>query len=173
MKKLLFVLMFLSTGAFANSSYFGLSLAEVNYSDDTDNFILPSFFARIGTEFTNVISGEIRYGYGVSDDYTTVNEEKLDQEMKGFYGAYLKVGYPLNDKVSPYYIIGITKAETAKTNILAETLTVSETDNSMGFGADISISNSSYFNIEYMTYIDHNTANAETRGLSLGIVSKF
>ncbi len=67
----------------------------------------------------------------------------------------------------------LTKAETAKTNILGETLTVSETDNSMGFGADISISNSSYFNIEYMTYIDHNTANAETRGLSLGIVSKF
>lgn len=173
MKKLLFVLMFLSTGAFANSSYFGFSLAEVNYSDDADDYVLPSFYARVGTEFTEIISGEIRFGYGVSDDHTTVNGKKIDQELKGFYGAYLKIGYPLNDKVFPYYVVGLTRAETAKTDVLGETLKLSETDNSMGIGADISISTNSFFNIEYMTYIDYNTANAETRGLSLGIVSKF
>lgn len=173
MKKLLFVLMFLSTGAFASSSYFGFSIAEVNYLEDADDYILPSFFARVGTEFSDIISGELRYGYGVSDDYTTVNGKKVDQELKDFYGAYLKIGYPLNDKVFPYYIVGLTRAETAKTDIIGQTQTLSETDNSMGIGANVSISSNSFFNVEYMTYIDYNTANAEIRGLSLGIVTKF
>lgn len=173
MKKLLIALMFLSSGALANSSYFGFSIAEVDYLEDSVDYVLPTGFARLGKNFTDVFSGEVRYGYGVSDDYTKVNGKKIDQELKDIYGAYFKIGYPVSEKIYPYYVVGFTKAKTNKTDVLRASTSVSESDNSMGIGADISISNASSFNVEYMQYIDYKATNIEMKGFSFGIVSKF
>lgn len=53
MKKLLFALISLSLGELANSSYFGFSIAEIDYLEDYVDYVLPIGFAHVGKNFTD------------------------------------------------------------------------------------------------------------------------
>ena len=62
--------------ALAEKNYFGGNIAFVGYSEDgiNDEASLTMISGRLGTKFNENLSGEVRVGFGVSDDTIDVLE---------------------------------------------------------------------------------------------------
>ncbi|ART81913.1 hypothetical protein CBP31_04115 [Oceanisphaera profunda] len=127
---------------------------------------LVALYARLGTEFTENFSGEIRVGTGLDDD--KVNGNKV--ELNYFYGAYVRGTIPIADAFYPYAIVGATRAELEESS-LGQSIKGSGTDISFGVGADIRLTSNTDLNIEYMNYYDKN--DISVNGLSLGFTYRF
>lgn len=156
----------------AKEIYYGASLASIELTDDDkgpiDKISFTTLYGRLGAKWSENISGEFRLGLASSE------EKQAGQllEMKGFGGLYVKVGAPLSETFYPYAIIGKTRG---KLGISTDTSSVSsvtkssvtKSDTSFGFGADVKIFESVAINLEYINYIDKPVN--DFAGFSLGL----
>jgi len=147
----------------AKEIYYGASLASIELTDDEgpiDKISFTTLYGRLGAKWSENISGEFRLGLASSE------EKQAGQllEMKGFGGLYVKVGAPLSETFYPYAIIGKTRG---KLGISTDTSSVTKSDTSFGFGADVKIFESVAINLEYINYIDKPVN--DFAGFSLGL----
>ena len=147
--------------------YVGGNLAAVQADfDRVGDADLVALYGRLGTEFSENFSGEIRVGTGIDDD--RVNGVKV--ELDHFYGAYVRGGIPLGDVFFPYAVVGLTRAELQLSNRLFSSKE-SGTDVYFGLGTDIHLSSNVDLNVEYMNYYDKNDVAVD--GFAVGMTYRF
>jgi opacity protein-like surface antigen len=180
MKKCVLAAAMLATSVSAGVSatennYFGANFIYGIYSEDGFPDLNPKALSlKLGHNISEHIAGELRAGTGVASDsaailipgYYTVNAEL---SIKNIFGAYVKAKTN-NEKANVYGIAGVTRA-TIEANVSGFTESDSDSDLSLGLGADIDISKKSFFNLEYMRYIDKDGGSLS--GFSLGLGMKF
>jgi opacity protein-like surface antigen len=157
----------------ASEPYAGASISFLDYSEDVidDEASLTAAVVRVGTEFNENLSGEIRVGIGIGDDSIEYLGVDIDTELDTLFGGYLRFGVPVADGFFPYAILGYTRGEITFSASGFGSDTESESDTSFGLGADVDLNQNITFNVEYMNYFDKD--GAEIDGFSLGVVSKF
>lgn len=143
--------------------------------DNGDSFKMAGLYGRLGSEFNEFFSGEIRLGTGIEKDSAFIVDEKNvihegKIEIDYFYGAYLRGTIPVTDYIYPYATLGFTNLQLEfKSPTLREQ--DSSSDISYGLGVDIRLSTNSDFNLEYMNYYDKD--DIEIDGFSLGFTYRF
>lgn len=173
MKKLLSVTaLMLSGSVLAQTGYVGGGLALVDYSEVgvSDEASLTAIFGRLGTNFNENFSGEIRVGFGLGNDTVSLGSLDVDVELNNLFGVYVKGGVPISDALFPYVILGYTRGE-MEVSALGGSLSSSESDVSFGIGADFAVSDSVTASVEYMNYLDQEFA--EVGGFSFSVVTKL
>ncbi|MEX1033632.1 MAG: porin family protein [Cellvibrionaceae bacterium] len=165
--KLLGVLagMIFSVASFAQDMYAGGNLASLDFSVDgtSQEASLTAVYGRLGTSFTDNISGEIRLGLGVGDDTIF----GVDVELENMFGAYVRAGLPVTEVIYPYAVIGYTRGEVDVSGFSSE----SESDVSFGVGVDFGLGGGMAINLEYMNYLDKD--GAEVDGFAIGFAKSF
>ncbi|MFD1007661.1 porin family protein [Oceanisphaera ostreae] len=142
-----------------------ISALNVDYSlpKDAD---LVALYGRLGTEFTENFSGEIRIGTGLDDDKLYGTKVELNY----FYGAYVRGTIPVTDAFYPYAIVGFTRAE-LEYKVPGLSVNDSGSDVSFGVGTDIRLTANTDLNLEYMNYYDKNDISVD--GFSVGFTYRF
>jgi outer membrane immunogenic protein len=164
-------LLTVSGGVFADDMYYGGNLAFIDYSESgVEDASVTALYGRVGTNWNENFSGELRVGLGIGDDTINVLGTDVDFELNHFLGAYVKGGAQVNEVFYPYAILGFTRGE-VEASAFGFSVSESETDVSFGLGADFTISESLTFNVEYMNYLDKD--DAELSGFALGFSSAF
>ena len=133
---------------------------------------LTTLYGRVGKQYNENFSAEVRLGVGLGDD--VYEEDGLDTGLKlavrDFYGVYARGGMQVTKKLYPYVIFGYTQA------------TLELGDDSFGFhegfggvsygaGVDLELTPELVTNIEYINYFD--TAGVELSGFSVGLSKSF
>lgn len=134
--------------------------------DGVDNANLVALYGRLGTEFTENFSGEIRVGTGIDDD--KIGPVKV--ELNHFYGAYVRGTIPIADAFYPYAVVGFTRTE-LEVKVPGFSEKDSGSDVSFGVGADIRLTSNTDLNLEYMNYYDKDEVSLD--GFSLGFTYRF
>lgn len=165
MKKVigLFVAILVCSAA-QSENYNAVSVTKIDIGSGESSIDLTGITGTYGTELSDNMSGELRFGLGVDDDTIYYSDDSfIETEINHYFGAYLKFSSSSGD-ISPYAILGITKLKaTTYDSFLDETYKESEDDLSYGLGLDFA----NGFNIEYMQYLDKGSL--ELNGLSLGM----
>ena len=146
------------------ANYVGGNISAMNYERDgvSDDADLVALYGRLGTEFSENFSGELRLGTGIDDDKIYGRKVKLNH----MYGAYVRGGIPIAQTFYPYAIVGVTRAKT-KFGSTSNT----ESDLSLGLGTDIRMGNGLDLNLECMNYLDKSRAQLD--GFSIGLSKRF
>lgn len=168
-----FALAALTTGGQAMAEYYvggNISSMKVEHDFVSDSADLVALYGRLGTEFTENFSAEIRVGTGIDDDTVNVLGTPVKLELNHFYGAYLRGTLPVTDTFYPYAVVGFTRAE-----LEAKASGVSDSDSgsdvSFGLGADIRLTSNTDLNLEYMNYYDKDDLAID--GFSVGFTYRF
>jgi outer membrane immunogenic protein len=82
----------------------------------------------------------------------------------------VKIGEQVKSNIYPYTILGYTRVK-GKVKALFIEDTNAESDSSFGMGIDFDLTETLKLNIEYMNYLDKNTA--ALSGFSIGLISNF
>jgi opacity protein-like surface antigen len=146
--------------------YFGGGLAVTELSEEGDEVSLNVIHARVGKFFNENISLEARAGFGVGDD----DIDGIKVELSNYYGVYLRGGFPVNETLYPYAVLGYTRGK-IKASYGGDSISSSESDTSFGLGVDIKLNEKAAINLEYLNYIDKDGAVLD--GFSIGISSTF
>lgn len=156
-----------------NQYYAGGGLAFLDYSEHGigDDASLNALYGRLGMNFNENFSGEIRAGFGVGDDSVDVYGIDVDVELDNFFGAYVRGGIPAAESFFPYAVLGYTRSEVTASISGYGSESESESDVSFGVGADVKVSDNLYLNVEYMNYLDKD--GAEIDGFSISAVTNF
>lgn len=138
--------------------YVGGNISAMAMDEDgLEDANLVALYGRLGTEFTQNFSAEIRVGTGLDDDKINVNalgtNVPVNVELKHFYGAYVRGIIPIADAFYPYAVVGFTRAE-LEYRALGFSEKTSGDDISFGVGADIRLTSNTDLNLEYMNYYD-------------------
>lgn len=165
----------------------GNILATKIKEDHYDSYKFASFYGRLGTEFTEHFSAEIRVGTGldndtisgpIRDEQDNTHEADLKVKLKHFYGAYVRGTIPVADVFYPYAVVGYTQAKweekaTWLDHGTAESgsLSTSSGDVSFGVGADIRLTSEVDLNLEYMNYYDKHDITVD--GFAVGVTYRF
>ena len=159
----LFVAM-LVCSAVQSEDYFvaGITAHDIDGGDSSLN--LTSITGTYGRNFSDNMSGELRFGIGVDDDSIIDSfGDTITSEIDLHYGAYLKFS-ATSGEIKPYAILGITKFKvTALDSSVGVEESGSEDDFSYGLGVDFG----NGFVIEYTQYYDKD--GVEINGLSFGV----
>ena len=136
MKKLLSVTaLMLSGSVLAQTGYVGGGLALVDYSEVgvSDEASLTAIYGRLGTNFNENFSGEIRVGLGLGSDTVFIDPLGFDADIKlnNLFGVYVKGGVPISDALFPYVVLGYTRGE-VEASALGVSISSSESDVSFG-----------------------------------------
>ncbi len=176
-KRTAFAAIFLSSAlcatAQAEGGYFGGNFSLLDYSEQgvSDDASLTAIYGRLGTNFNDNFSGELRVGLGIGDDSVEFDDLNADVELDNMYGAYVRGGVPVSESFFPYIVFGYTRGEVTASVSGFGSVSESESDISFGLGSDINISQNLSFNLEYMNYLDKD--GGEISGFSIGLVGKF
>jgi len=164
----------LAVNAQAQENYFGGGVSVIDFSDDliSDDASLIVAIGRLGKQFNENISGELRLGIGVDDDSVSVPIfGSADIELDNMYGAYLRGGFQATDSVFPYAVVGYNQIEIGVSVSGLGSDSDSDSDVAYGVGADISLSETVLLNLEYMNYYDKD--GSEIAGFTVGFAKKF
>jgi hypothetical protein len=73
---------------------------------------LTSLYGRVGKQYNENFSAEIRLGVGLGDDVYEVDglDSGLKLSIRELYGVYFRGGTQLTDKLYPYVVFGYTQA---------------------------------------------------------------
>jgi len=158
----------------AQNGYAGanLNFLDLDYSQNgiNDDASLTAGTFRLGAQINKYLSGELRAGMGFSDDTVNISGYKVDIELDSFFGAYLRGGFPVTEKIYPYAVFGVTRGKlTASFQGFSES--DSETDTSFGVGVDFTLIDQVTLNVEYMSWFDKD--GAEIDGFSVGASTAF
>lgn len=150
--------------------YFGVSFAGTTfeldgYEDDAAPNVL---LLKLGVYLNEFVSFEGRIGGGVSSDTIDIGGVPVDVDIDYITGYYARFHLPLGDRLKPYAMAGFSNVGiTATGNSVA---TGEDTDVSYGFGADMGLSDTVLFNVEWVNYIDKGGAeiSAASAGVHIG-----
>lgn len=139
------------------------SVAEEKYVAGNVSFIDATAFGydvsatalvgAVGVKFNENIAGEIRAGFGITEDTIKVYGYDFDVGLESMFGAYILAGLPLNDSFNPYIIAGCTRGEVSASG-LGDKYTEAESDFSFGVGSDFSFGDEVNLRLEYINYFD-------------------
>lgn len=167
-----FVLPACISNVYADDYYAGGTFLVLDYSESGfEDASLNALGGRIGRQFNENFSGEIRAGFGVGDDSVNVFGTDVDVELNHFFGGYLRGGIPVGPSLYPYAIAGYTRGEAEASVSGVGSVTESESDVSYGIGIDIQLSENLDLNIEHMNYLDKD--DTEIDGFSAGFAWRF
>lgn len=160
----------LSTAGFAQAQemYVGGNYAMLEYSEDgiSDEASPDAIYGRFGVFFNENISLEGRLGLGVGEDEITAFSIPVDVSVETFYSIIGRAGFEAGDVFYPYVAIGYTRGE-VEAEAAGFSVSESESDVSLGVGADFRVSDAVSVNLEYMNYYDKD--GAELSGFALGV----
>ena len=163
----------LTTQALAETKdgYFGISYTSLNYEESGfPDANLSALNLRIGKQYDEVISGELRFGFGVQDDEVSVFGYDAQLSVDTLLGVYLRASVPVEGNFKPYAIVGFNRAE-LEVNILGNNVSASEDDVAYGLGFDVEISNNLDLNVEYANLYDKD--GTELRGLNISLSARY
>lgn len=146
--------------------YMGGGTGIYAYSgDDSGSFQMLGFQARMGTYLNDYLSSEIRFGLS-SQDEDKVNGERVDAHVKRYAGAYLQAGYPINEELKPYAILGYSSTEIS---FKAVTTNSSPEESGFSYGAGVSmqLDRGAAFDAEYLMLQDFKDGDLHTFSLNL------
>jgi opacity protein-like surface antigen len=157
----------------AQTNYFGGSAAFLDYSEDgiSEEASLTAIYGRLGTNFNDNFSGEIRAGIGVGDDTVDVLGTDVNVELDHMFGAYVRGGIQVGQAVFPYVIVGYTRGKGTVSASGFGSESETESDASFGLGVDGHLTENLVVNVEYMNYFDKDSA--EIDGFSIGLAAYF
>lgn len=162
----------LSSLAHAQDNYFGGSVAFIDYSEGgLEDASLTAIFGRLGSDFNENFSGEIRAGVGIGDDSVDVFGNDVTVELDSMIGAYVRGGVRVSDMFFPYAVLGYTRGEITASLSSFGSASETESDVSFGLGADLNFNRDFALNIEYTNYYDKD--GVEISGFSIGFVNSF
>ncbi|SFM67884.1 porin family protein [Marinobacter zhejiangensis] len=157
--------------------YVGVNLSrlsvDIDEAPDTFNYGHLSF--RIGGRLNDYIAIEGRAGFGVTDDSISGNGAEVTVETKRSIGGYVLAGIPNQTPVYPYVILGYTGIKSEVTaSVYGATVfndSGSDDDVSYGVGANVSITERSDFNLEYLVLYED--SEVEISALTAGLMYRF
>lgn len=154
------------------TSYIGGGVAFIDYSETgiRQDASLSAVYGRIGSQFNETFSGEIRAGIGAGDDSIAVMGIDVNVELKHFIGAYLRAGFHAAPNLYPYALVGYSRAELEASVRGFGSVSGTDKDISYGFGIDL-IASDITVNAEYINYVD--TDGVELSGFSIGLAKSF
>ncbi|EWH08765.1 hypothetical protein DS2_15679 [Catenovulum agarivorans DS-2] len=165
----------------ANDLYIGGSIASLTHSkSDFNDLDLLAFSAKMGFQFNDSFSTEIRYAGGIEGDSSPsligryedpTSDFTMDVDLKKLYGVYLRAGVANDSNIYPYTVIGIARTDIKYASMYGASSN-SETGLSYGFGADIKLDGFS-FTAEYTIYSDRTKDNSKVNGFSIGLTKYF
>ena len=167
-----------SSSAIADSNFYvGGNYSFLDYSiTSVDDAQLGTLDVRAGTFFNSGFSGEVRLGFGVSEDTVYIlnssksGYDRYDLWLEYFAGAYVRSCVLTSGCFFPYFSSGETTWK-ASTKSATGTGSRSETDLSFGIGIDYTIKNTVTVNAEYINYISKGLV--DISGFTLGIAKRF
>ena len=165
MKKVIGLLVaMLACSAVQSENYYAVSVTKLDAGSGESSIDLTGITGTYGTDLSDNISGELRFGLGVDDDTSHYSDGTfIENEVNHYFGAYLKISSSSGD-IFPYAILGITKLKLT-TYDSYEDATYKENDDDFSYGLGVDFENG--FNLEYTQYYDK--GGVETNGLSLGM----
>ena len=159
-------------GAVGNN-YIGIQYATGDYSEDgiPEDFNPTALVGRLGGHVNPNFSIEGRLGFGVQDDTQNIFGIDASLELDSLLGVYGVGHLNFAPSSSVYGLVGFTRVEGTASipAIPGASATDDETDLSIGVGADIGISDTVAFNIEYISYVSKSTFDLNALGLGLTI----
>lgn len=152
--------------------YVGGLLHRTTYSEDGLGEVSPTAFgAKVGMPVNKNFSVEARLSTGLADD--TVDETIIGPvaiEIDSLAGVYAKAILPLSEQASLYGLIGYTRAKlTAEAQGI--TGSASESDVSLGLGAEFSMPDGTSLSFEYAQLVKGD--GFKLTGLTVGLSFKF
>ena len=183
--------------AYSGDSYIAASLGFMDFEETVEFIGSPSLQfdssinalnVRLGKNYTEYFSAEMRLGLGLGDDPVKVDGEEFDAnlEMREMYGVYPRGGIQVDELFYPYVIVGYRQAK-LEGSVIGFGIDRFWTINSIfsygfgidgdlggvsyGLGIDVDINNTVKGNIEYMSYFD--TVGVEVAGFTLGLSKSF
>ena len=136
---------------------FGFLMIDPDDGQDAD---LSTISGRIGGFINDYVAAEARAGTGIAGD--TI--EGVDVDLTYLFGAYARIGAPINNQFFPYVLVGYSRAEIDWGG------KDSETDTSYGAGLDFQVVNM-ILNVEYANWIDKDGVTLD--GISVGFSTNF
>ena len=167
--------------AYSQDAYIAASLGFMDYEETAEVIGFPpvkfdssinSLNVRLGKNYTEHFSAEVRLGLGLGDDPVKADGEEIDAnlEMRDMYGVYARGGMQVDERFYPYVIVGYTQAK-LEASSLGIAIDGDFGGVSYGLGIDVDINNDVKGNIEYMSYFD--TVGVEVAGFTLGLSKSF
>ena len=151
-------------------TYIGLNYAQLDDSD-LDPAALQ---LKIGHFFNDYVAIEGRAAFGVGDETGNIDGLSASAEVENYYGIYVKAQYPVNDHFKPYIAAGYSHVEVDVTvRYFGDEYSGSASDSGFSYmlGADIDVTDSFGFNLEYGRLID--SSDGELDLISGGVHYKF
>ena len=159
-------------------TYLGLNYLKTSYDEKGFDTSEPSAWSlRLGTAINENFAIEARLGTGASSDTLRVDPTmEVEMDIKQLFGVYARAIVPLGERFSVYGIGGITRAKLEATGSLvgvpgsSARVSESETDLSLGLGADLMLSPNAFVNLEYiLLQSDEDAYDLDALSLGLGV----
>jgi len=162
----------LSDGAMAveaGKGYLGAQYGFVTYSESGIPDYNPSaLVVRGGYHFSQYVSVEGRYGFGVSDDTNTILGVDVKLKIDNLYGLYAVGHLPLSKSFELYGVAGFSSGKLTA-SALGVSDSASEDDLSFGVGAEFFMNRVS-FSLEYMSYMRKSDFDVSAFGLGVNFM---
>ncbi len=155
-----------------NPNYVGANAYASSFTSEEVHRTATLFavYARLGHQFHDNISAEMRVGTGLGYDTVSIYGTNVNVSLSRFFGGYVRGSIPIGEYASPYLVIGYTRGQVDVTSSRFA-YGGCKSDMSYGIGADIAFSRNWGANIEYMNYLDKD--GVDISGYAVGIYAKF
>jgi opacity protein-like surface antigen len=167
----------LSTTAFSlqaenikDNNYIGATANFLNYEQPGAEANFTTVSGRLGTFINDNFSAEARLGFGVRGDDFSVFGTTVDIDLNYVFGIYARAGFPMNEKLYPYVLLGYSKGE-VETSVGSTSSDETASGSSFGFGVDFKLNNKLTLNAEYISLLDR--SDIEVSGFNLGASVSF
>ena len=146
-------------GLYAGLNYTFMNVDFDNINKDAD---VGTISGKVGVMANEYIGLEARAGFGATDD----DIYGVDVEIDNFFGGYATFNMVNESPVTPYAVIGFTRAE-----LEAGTESDDGSDFSYGAGINFAMAQNVSGNLEYMRYYDDDDVTVD--GIGLGVQFNF
>ena len=156
------------------------------FTDTLSDFSLTAAPIRIGKQFTENIAAEFRLAFfGLGSEQTeftrtrnstgeTAKIDYVDAELGGLYGGYIRFSGSVNNKFSPYFIVGFSKMEVdGDGGNEWEDDDASDSGLSYGVGGSAKLEDDWSIEFEYMQYLKELENVNKVTGIGIGITKRF
>ena len=136
------------------NAFVGAQYALTTYSEPgIPDYDMSALVIRGGYFFNKYFSLEGRLGFGIGDDTQNAFGFDITLEPSTLFGVYAVGHLPVSERVDLYGALGYTDVEFDASSPSLGSGTISESDLSIGLGADFLVSDHFSLNIEYMSYV--------------------
>ena len=161
---------------------FSLSAAPIRFGKQITEYVAAEFrlaLFGLGKEKTEITvtyqgdDGALFDGASVPTG-TVASADYVDAELDRLFGGYLRFSRSVNEKFSPYAIVGFSKMELSGDGG-DEWLDVEVSDSglSYGVGGSVKLDDGWSIDFEYMRYLKELEDINEVTGIGIGVVKRF